>query len=302
MSDLRPAAAGGVVILGEAGPWPRKEERISPDVVVKFAETMKPGCEALGAELAGTFSAAAEAWPFGAQDWASRAHSVLSVPVLMGSVVARLTQGLPVSRVAAPDTATSLWPVVIPITPYVAVSIPAGTDRQALESLRSLFTGLPMRVTFNTLDETGSLVPDTRSQLVLAELGLARTAAGRHGTEWRVVHKPVTASALQAIRAWYRDVVETAVSSLEPLVRSLGADEPGQAGLIALIAAGQTARAIPLPDVDKARGGLWGRLARMMAGRGASVPGLTLWDNPWAISDFSVKMAWGGGEPCSSEM
>jgi hypothetical protein len=92
------------------------------------------------------------------------------------------------------------------------------------------------------------------------------------------------------------------MSSLEPLVRSVGADEAASAGLAALIAAGQTARAIPLPEGDRAKSGFLGRLARIIAGRGASVPGLTLWENPWAISDFSVEMAWGGGAACSSEM
>ncbi|MDP2856620.1 MAG: hypothetical protein Q8P50_01415 [Bacillota bacterium] len=302
MSDSQLSAAEAVVVLGEAGPWPQEQEQVSPGLISRFVETMKPGCEALGVRLAGTLSAAAEAWPFGAQDWALRGHSVLSVPVLMGSVVARLTRGLSVSRVVIPATTTSLWPMVIPITPHLAVSIPAGTDRQALESLRSLFTGLPMRVTFNTLDETGSIVPDARSQLVLAELGLARTATGPHGTEWRLAHKPVATSTLRAIREWYAVTVETAASGLEPLVRSVGTDAPASAGLAALVAAGQTARAVPLPEVDKVRGGFLGRLARIIVGRGASVPGLTIWENPWSVWDFSVEMARGGGEPCSSEM
>jgi hypothetical protein len=191
---------------------------------------------------------------------------------------------------------------VIPITPYVGVSVPAGTDGKALESLKSLFAGVPMRVTFNSLDERGFLVPDARSQLVLAEFGLIRTATGPHGSRWRLASSPVTVAALEAIRPWYCEATETAVTGLKACVESLEPDQMGLGALAALVAAGQTARAIPLPDTDRSRGGLLGRLARVLAGRGAGAPGLTLWDNPWSVSDFSLEIGWGGGDACSSEM
>ena len=301
MSKLEPGG-GTAVVLGDRRAWPEHAEQISAGRVSEIVEAVRAGCEATGQRLAAMLPAAAGTWPFGASDWELRGHSILSVPVLMGSVVARLCGTLRPHRFATPETTASLWPAVIPITPSVAVSVPAGTAREALEALRTLFEGVPARVTFNSLDENGSLVPDARSQIVLAGLGLVKSVTGPRGSGWRLVNKPITVAALRAIGRWYRDAVETAVSGLQPVVIAATGEREEVQGLVALIAAGQAARTMPLPEANRSKNGILGRLARMMAGRGANVPGLTIWEDPWSVWDFSVEMAHGqGGSPCSSE-
>lgn len=290
MGGLEPGARAALV-LGDTGVWPVSAEEVPASIMPEIVEAVTTGCADVGKRLATMLPAASGTWPFGPVDWELRGPSVLSVPVLMGSVVARLSGALRPHRFAVPESPVSLWPVVISITPDAAISIPAGTGREAVRALRSLFEGQPMRVTFNSLDENAALVPDARTHLVLSEMGLIRSVAGPRGSEWRLATRPVTVAALRAIKGWYRDAVEVAVSGLEPVVSAAAEDREEMRGLVALVASGQAALALPLPEANKSRGGILGRIARVIAGQSASVPGLTVWEDPWSIWDFSVNAA-----------
>ncbi len=305
MGEIKPDVRA-TLILGDAGVWPASTEEVQSGMIPGILEAVKAGCANAGRRLAGMLPAAAGAWPFGRADWESRGPSVLSVPLLMGSVVERLSGRLRPHGFVFPESPVSLWPALISITQNTGVSIPVGTSREALQALRSLFEGLPARVTFNSLDENAALVPEARMQLVLSEMGLIRSVAGPRGSEWRLSTRPVTVGALRAIEGWYREALEVAASELEPLVSAAVAnaavgnatmisaaaqDREEIRGLVALVAAGQAALAVPLPEANKSPGGILGRIARMLAGQGANVPDLTIWEDPWSIWDFSVNAA-----------
>jgi len=235
---------------------------------------------------------AGDAWLYGPEDWSQRGHAVVSFAVLMASAVKRLSTISGAAGFSYPEEIENLWPDFLPVTHRLALGLPAGTSVEAMSSLVKMLEVPHVRVSLSSLDDSGVLIPDGRSQILLSEAGIIRGAAASSGYSWRLAQKPIDVRALKSISAWLKEAVDVAASCLIPVVEGTRQMDAGRRGAALIIAAGQAAAHIPLSDQGRARGsGLAALLGKMLGGSGARIRGLSIWGDPWGVFSECLEMA-----------